>query len=88
MYEKALEGGTFQSPIIHSRIQQSWKLEDAQWITYPGVKAYSSFKASIGFDIKATVEVSHQTLHNTVSVAAGMQRAPHENHNCVKSALC
>ena len=58
LYAKALEEGTVQSPIIHSSIPILEKLEDAQWIICPGVKAYSSFTGSIGFDIKAAVEVS------------------------------
>ena len=34
------------------------KLGDVQWIICPGVKAYSSFKASIGYDIKRAASVN------------------------------
>ena len=67
LYEKALEEGTVQSPITHSGMPILEKLEDAQWIICPGVKSYSSFKASIGFDIKAAVEVFDEVKVSALS---------------------
>ena len=51
LYEKTLEEGTVQPPITSSSIPILDKLGDVQWTICPGVKAYSSFKASIGYDI-------------------------------------
>ena len=58
LYEKTLEKSTVQPPITSSSIPILDKFGDVQWTICPGVKAYSSFKASIGYDIKRAASVN------------------------------
>ena len=53
-YDRNLEEGQLVSPIKGSVLPKVIeKLIDQKWVVCPGVKTYSSFKASIGYDMKS-----------------------------------
>ena len=52
-YDKSLEEGQLVSPVEGSDLPKVMeKLIDQKWVVCPGVKTYSSYKASIGYDMK------------------------------------
>lgn len=52
-YDRSLQEGQLVSPIEWSDLPKVMeKLIDQKWVVCPGVKTYSSFKASIGYDMK------------------------------------
>ena len=58
LYEKTEAEGTVQPPFTLSSIPVLHQLDDAQWVICPGVKLYSSFQATIGYDIKRVVKTN------------------------------
>ena len=58
-YDRCLEDGQLASPIVGSDLPKVMeKLADQKWVVCPGVKDYSSYKASIGYDMKRIVTCS------------------------------
>ena len=58
LHEKTLEEGTVQSPIDSNSLPILEKFDDVHLEIRPGVKDYSFFRASIGFDIKRALRMS------------------------------
>ena len=58
LHEKTLEEGTVQSPIDSSSLPILEKFDNVHLEIRPGVKDYSFFRASIGFDIERALRMS------------------------------
>ena len=58
-YDRSLEEGQLVSPVEGSDLPKVMeKFIDQKWVVCPGVKTYSSFKASIGYDMKRVMTCS------------------------------
>ena len=58
-YDRCLKDGQLVLPIVgNDLLKVMEKLADQKWVVCPGVKDYSYYKASIGYDMKRIVTCS------------------------------
>ena len=88
VYDKLLEENTVQAPFPSSSIVASLdKLANRGLIVCPGIKGYSTYKTSIGYDFKEPLPTTvHQIQPATVN-APSMTSHPPENHHCVPNVF-
>ena len=51
-YEKTLQEGTIETPFTASSLPILGRVGDAEWVVCRGVKGYSTYKSSIGYDMR------------------------------------